>query len=312
MFTCSGTHLQHLTPNLEEDLIVKPQLYFCTLVFAACLWPLSAFAANTAPADITGTWSGAAKAVVYNKGLDANGQPLKKNPPTRGSADLTAAFVQTNGALSLNLTLVTHDKTGSGDTLNGHLTGAIGNGAFWVSGITSSANSIANIVMTGHVSARGISGLGISFSDNDAEFTYSLKRSGAQPLLTPSDSIPPEADTASADSSIFQIAGSANGKQFLFSGTTGKPSPFKSGLTGTIIETDTSRNGTLTFATGSIVFSVTGPKNGQPIVLTGNDMTGTKHLILSLHPGAKDSAKGVGFLYGSDSFDEFKISVKKQ
>jgi hypothetical protein len=287
----------------------------------------------TVPTTLSGTWSGKAKALSYqntnNTGTDTGtgtgtstgtgtGTSSKtKSKPQSASAAVTAVFSQTGTALTMQVTFVTTEKNQPSETFSGALTGVYGNGTFWVIGVTSNANRSQSTIMTGHVTSKAITGIGLLFSgDNDAEISYSLKpqTTAAQTGLDAAHvtSLCGGAPAVTRDNTPVIVTGKATGK-IIPLGETSKALPFKSAVTGTVSNSGGTASGTLSFSdsSGTETFTLNGLSYGDTFVIFGPNSGGTEQAVFSLHAG-NNTAKGIGIIYGTNSLAEVKVSLKKQ
>ena len=293
------------------------QLSFLGLA-AICVAQLATFAADDAvdratPADITGNWSGTARGKNYSapsSGQNNTGQNTNaKGVISTGTASVSVTFTQTNSALTALMTITPHNKSGIQPALSGTLSGIVGNNSFWISGITSNANSAIILVLTGHVAGSNITGIGIGFSDSDREITYKLKPAGSAGVIATGTSIPIlPSGSGSGNGSTSSVTGVSTGKQYSLTGTA-KSAAYRSTFTGMFSNNGVIDAGQLTI--GSDLFTLIGPKYGSSEVIAGTDSTMANQLIISVH-GGKAGGKGIGILFSNDTLIEFKFTAKSQ
>ena len=271
--------------------------------------------AVTVPATLSGTWTGKAKAATY---LNTTTNPTAKDTPKSTNVQFTAVFSQSGTSLTMQATFTVAAKNQPTQTLIGVLNGVYGNGNFWVIGVTSNANQSQTVVLTGHATSKGISGVGIVFnSDNDNEIKYALKpqttagqiAADASHVTSLCGNLALALTRASAP---VTVSGKAGGKGFSLADTS-KALPFVSAVTGTITTGDTTASALLTLSdgTGSETYTLNGPNYGKTFVLFGPNSGATQQAIFSIHAGT-NSAKGIGIVYGQTGLIELKLGLKKQ
>ena len=276
--------------------------FIASMILVGCS---SAYAATTTPATLSGTWSGAAKALNYSS---------TDPKPQRIAATITLTFSQSGSALTAQATFVSVDKSKVSKTLTGTLAGVYGNGNFWILGVTSNVNESQSVILTGHATTKGLKGIGIVFSGaNDTEVVYALKPSSAAQAASTlgATSLCGSPHGWAATRAVINVLGKANGKVFTIS-TSSKPAPLNSAVSGTSTDSGTSKSVTLTISdnTGAETFMLNGPVIGGSLVVFGPNSTNTSQAIFSLHT-AKTTAKGIGILYNNGALVELKIGLKQ-